>query len=168
MSDVELGRPRVAGAFALVCLITEGVAFLVREVLGGGAAGPFEVRKLPDGNRVAGFGVVLELPDGSFNLLFDRFEGVLATDLAVEEASEIGGDGGVGVSETVSAVEIDFVSGGVVIIGDDAVDAGEVASKVGVVGEGTSVDIEGSWRFRSLSCMIPASTFRSESSSLRR
>ena len=100
MSDVELGRPRVAGAFAFVFRITDGVAFLPREELVG-TAGPLELRKLtPDGYRAVGLGVVLESPEGSFILLLGGFIGVLTIDFAVPEASEIGGDGGVRVSET--------------------------------------------------------------------
>ena len=167
VSEVEFGNPRVAGALVLVCRITEGVAFLVRVELGG-AVGPLEVRKFPDGNRVVGLGVVLESPEGNFNLLFGGFIGVLAIGLVVAEASDIGGDGGVGVSETVSVVETDLVSGGVVIMGEEAVDAGEPSSKAGELGAVRSVAIEGSWRFRSLSCIISASIFRSESSSRSR
>jgi hypothetical protein len=45
--DVELGRPRVAGAFALAFRMTEGVAFLAREELVG-AVSPLEFRKVDD------------------------------------------------------------------------------------------------------------------------
>lgn len=70
MREVEFGKPLVGGAFALVFLITEGVAFLVR-VAAGVTAGPLELRGLPEGYLdAAGFGVVLEFPDGSFSLLF--------------------------------------------------------------------------------------------------
>ena len=72
--DVELGMPRVAGALFLAFRITAGVAFLLRDVLGGGCGvarvGPLDVRKLPDGILVFGFGVVLESAVGSFILLF--------------------------------------------------------------------------------------------------
>lgn len=147
--------------------MTAGVAFLFRTELGGATVGPLDVRNVPEGIRVIGFGVVLESPEGSFSLLAGRFIGVFI-DCAVVEASEIGGDGGVGVSETVSLVEIDLVSGGVVIIGDEAVEAGEPSSNEGVLGAVMSVDIEGYCRFRSLFCIISASTFRSDSSSRRR
>jgi hypothetical protein len=167
VSDVEFGMPRVAGAFVFAFRITAGVAFLMRVELGG-AVGPLEVLKFPDGILVLGLGVVLESPEGSFNLLFGGFIGVLAIGLAEAEASEIGGDGGVGVSETVSLVETDLVSGGVVIMGEDDVEAGEPSSKDGVFGAVRSVEIEGNCRFRSLSCIISASTFKSESSSRRR
>jgi len=167
VSEVELGKPRVAGAFVLVFPITEGVAFLALVELIG-AAGPLELPRFPDGIRVVGLGVVLESPEGSFSLLLDGFIGVFTIGLADEEASDIGGDGGVGVSDTVSVVETDFVSGGVVTIGDDAVDVGERPSSDGELGAVISVDIEGYWRFRSLSCMISASIFRSDSSSRRR
>lgn len=58
-------------------------------------------------------------------LVFSGLIGVVATGLAFAEASDMGGDGGVAASELVSAVEIDLVPGGVVIIGDDAVERGE-------------------------------------------
>jgi hypothetical protein len=161
--DVEFGKPRVGGAFVRVVLITEGVAFLVRVELAG-AAGPLELRRFPDGYRGAvGFGVVLESPEGSLSLLFGRLTGV-ANGLAFAEASDIGGEGGVGVSEIVSFVDTDFVSGGVVIIGDEAVETGDD----GEFGAVISVAMDGSWRFRSLPCIISASTFRSESSSRSR
>lgn len=162
--DVEFGKPRVGGAFARVFLMTDGVAFLVRVELGG-AAGPLEVRKLLDGYRdAAGFGVVLESPEGSLSLLFGGFTGVFANGLAFADASDIGGEGGVGVSEIVSFVDTDFVSWGVVIIGDEAVETGDD----GEFGAVISVAMIGNWRFRSLPCIISASTFRSESSSRNR
>ncbi len=156
----------MAGALLLAFRITEGVAFLAREELVG-AVGPLELRRFPDGYRAAGFGVVLESPVGSFSLLLGGFIGVLTICLADPEASEIGGDGGVGVSDTVSVVEIDLVSGGVVIIGDEAVEVGE-PSNDGEFGAVISVVMWGSCRFRSLSCMISASILRSESSSRSR
>jgi len=161
-----LGKPLVAGALALAFRMTDGVAFLAREELVG-AVGPLELRRFDDGYRDVGLGVVLESPEGSFSLLFGGFIGVFAIGLADPEASEIGGDGGVGVSETVSVVDTDLVSGGVVIIGDEAVDVGEPANE-GELGAVMSVDREVSWRFRSLSCMISASILRSDSSSRRR
>jgi hypothetical protein len=145
--------------------MTAGVAFLARAVLLG-AAGPLELRRFPDGYRAVGFGVVLESPEGSFSLLVGGFIGVFSIGLAEPDASEIGGDGGVGVSETVSAVEIDLVSGGVLIMGEDAVDVGE--SPDGEPSVARSVDNEGSCRFRSLFCIISASIFKSESSSRSR
>ena len=45
--DCEFGMPRVAGAFDLAFLMTEGVAFLVRVAVVG-AVSPCEVRKFPD------------------------------------------------------------------------------------------------------------------------
>jgi hypothetical protein len=168
VSDVEFGIPRVAGAFDFAFRMSAGVAFRFLVVLGGGTVGPREVRKFPEGILVLGFGVVLESPEGSLSLLAGGFPGVLAIGLADAEASEIGGDGGVGVSETVSLVEIDLVSGGVVIIGEEAVETGEPPSKDGVFGAVRSVDIVGYCRFRSLSCIISASTLRSDSSSRSR
>lgn len=166
VSEVELGRPRVAGAFALALRISDGVAFLAREELVG-AVGPLELRRLDEGILAIGLGVVLESPEGSFILLFGGFIGVLTTGLAEPEASEMGGDGGVGVSETVSFVDTDLVSGGVVIIGEEAVELGEPAIE-GELGAVMSVVSEVRWRFRSLSCMISASILRSDSSSRRR
>lgn len=58
-------------------------------------------------------------------MLFGGFIGVFAIGLVVAEASDMGGEGGVGVSETVSVVDTDLVSGGVVIIGEEAVEVGE-------------------------------------------
>lgn len=166
--DCEFGMPRVAGAFVLAFLMTDGVAFLFRDAVLG-AGGPLEARKFPDGSRLAaGFGVVLESPDGSFNLLFGRFKGVFATGFVVFDDSDIGGDGGVGVSDTVSTVETDFVSGGVVTIGDEPVDVGEPSSYAGELGAVISVASEASWRFRNLSCMTSASILRSPSSSRSR
>ncbi len=156
----------MAGAFAFAFRMTEGVAFLVREELVG-AVGALEVRKFEGGYREAGLGVVLESPEGSLILLFGGFIGVLTTGLAEPEASEMGGDGGVGVSETVSVVDTDLVSGGVVIIGEEAVDVGE-PTREGEFGAVMSVVMEVSCRFRSLSCMISASILRSDSSSRRR
>lgn len=168
VSDVEFGRPRVAGAFVLAFRITAGVAFLIRvELVGAVTGGPLELRRLPDGYRAAGLGVVLESPEGSFILLFGGFIGVLSIRFAEPEASEIGGDGGVGVSDTVSVVEIDLVSGGVVIMGEEAVEVGE-SPKEGEFGAVISVAIFGTCRFLSLSCIISASILRSDSSSLRR
>jgi hypothetical protein len=159
--DVEFGKPRVAGAFVFAFRITDGVAFLVRVELVG-IDGPLELRRPPDGYRGAvGFGVVLESPEGSFSLLFGGFTGVFAIGLAFAEASDIGGDGGVRVSDAISGVDSNFVSGGVVMNGEEAVEFGED----GELGAVMSVAIGESCRFRSLSCMISASTFRSDSSS---
>lgn len=110
---------------------------------------------------------MLESPEGSLILLVGGFIGVLIMGLADADASEIGGDGGVGVSEIVSVVDTDLVSGGVVIIGEEVVDEGE-PGKTGEYGAVMSVVMEASCRFRSLSCMISASILRSESSSRSR
>lgn len=112
--------------------------------------------------------MVLESPEGSLSLLFGALMGVRAG-FVVPEASDIGGEGGVGVSDTVSVVETDFVSGGVVIIGEEAVDTGEsTPSREGEFGAVISVAIVGNCRFRSFSCMISDSTFRSDNSSRNR
>jgi hypothetical protein len=135
----------VAGALARTFRITDGVASLLRAGVGAADAGPLELRKLPDGILVAGLGVVLESPDGNFNLLFGGFIGVLAIGFVVSDASDIGGDGGVGVSDTVSTVETDLVSGGVLIIGEEAVELKDLSgSKAGELGAVISVDNDGS------------------------
>lgn len=98
VSDEELGKPLVAGALARVLRITEGVAFLFRTELDNGVADVLEPRKLPVAaayRGAAGLGVVLESPEGNLSLLFGRLIGVFATSLALAEASDIGGDGGV-------------------------------------------------------------------------
>lgn len=108
---------------------------------------------------------MLESPEGSLSLLLGWLTGVFATRRAFAEASDIGGDGGVGVSSMAIFVEVEFVSGGVVIIGDEAVDEGEPSGELGAV---MSVAIEESCRFRSLSCRISASILRSDNSSRSR
>ena len=87
------------------------------------------------------------------------------------DLSETGGDGGVGASDVPE--EIDFV-GGVARIGDEAVVVGE-SSDIDDCGREIFVPSGGGFRSclravpasacRSLSCLISASTFRSESSS---
>lgn len=91
------------------------------------------------------------------------------------EASDIGGEGGSWTSETVSAVDMDLVSGGVVTSGELAVDCGDEGStfrsKVGDSGTEMSVEMVERWRdscFLILSCRSSASILRSESSSRRR
>jgi hypothetical protein len=158
--DVELGSPRVAGAFVRVFRMTDGVAIRFRTVLMGVGPGPMELRRLEEMLRTEGLGVVLELPEGSFNLLLGGLIGVFETGRVVAEASDIGGEGGVGVSETACIVDNDRISGGVVIIGDEAVETGEDGESGAVI----SVERD-RCLFRSLSCMISASIFKSESSS---
>jgi hypothetical protein len=68
--------------------------------------------------------------------------GVLGGATAGAEASEIGGDGGVAVLETV--VDADF-EGGVVVIGDEAVEVGD-ASDTGECGAFPPVASNGGWR----------------------
>jgi hypothetical protein len=111
---------------------------------------------------------VLESPEGSLSLLLGGLLGVIAIACrAVAEASDIGGEGGVGAPDTEAPVEIDFVSGGVVIMGEDEAELrGE--SLAGELGAVMSVAIGASCRFRSLSCMISASILRSDSSSRSR
>jgi hypothetical protein len=146
--------------------LTDGVA---RAELVG-IVGTFAVRTGRAEEYRVGFGVVLDSPDGS-RILLGGFIGVLIADLgAFPEASEIGGEGGVGVSEMVSVVETDFVSGGVVIIGEEAAESGE-PPREGEFGAVISVDMEGralALCFLNLSCKISASTLRSDSSSRSR
>lgn len=171
MSDVELGSPRVAGAFVFVLRMRDGVAFRLRAELVG-TAGPLELRiLLEDGYRwAAGLGVVLELPDGSLSLLFGGLRGVFISTLlvvvAVAEASDIGGEGGVRVSVTEAPVDVVLDPRGVIIIGDETLELGEPIE--GELGAEMSVWIAASCRFRSLSCIISASILRSDSSSRSR
>jgi hypothetical protein len=114
-------------------------------------------------------GVALSPPEGILILLGGGFIGVLSCVGALVDLSETGGEGGVGVSETVSAVETDFVSapGGVLISGDDATESGDRAIS-GEFGAVMSVEMVGRLRalcFFNLSCMISASILRSDSSS---
>lgn len=151
--DVEFGTPRVAGALEAAFRISEGVGRLLEVLL---ELAPY-----------LGFGVTLRSPEGSRNLVGGGFMGVFFEGLASLDASDIGGDGGVGVSETVSEVDTDLVSGGVVIIGEDATDVGD-PPEYGEASAAMSVSKDGSWRavaFSSLSCAISASIFRSDSSS---
>jgi hypothetical protein len=162
--DVEFGKPLVGCDLFVALRISEGVALVLFVGTGG-----FLVVRLVETKR-EGLGVVLESPVGSRTLLC-WFCGVFRIVLgaALTEVSEIGGEGGVGVSDTVSAVPTDLVSGGVVIKGEEATDSGEWSN--GESGDVISVVREGSVRvlcFLSLSCMISASILRSESSSRSR
>lgn len=133
--DVEFGNPLVAGALLAEFRIKEGVARLLA------------VGRLVDGfvefDPYLGFGVTLKSLEGTRNLVGGGAMGVLVEGKASRETSDIGGDGGVGVSETVSEVDTDFVSGGVVIIGEEATDIGE-ALEYGEESAGMCVDNEGS------------------------
>ena len=104
--------------------------------------------------------------------LENEVAGVIA--VVGSDFSETGGDGGVGVSETVD--EVDLV-GGVAIVGEDAVVVGECSDTddwgLGIpwprdVGFCIRCRSVTNSACRSLSCMISASTLRSESSSRRR
>ena len=88
-----------------------------------------------------------------------------------KDLSEVGGEGGVGVSE--AAEEVDLV-GGVAMVGDDAVVSGESSDIeergleiAGLMGESLRKcrRSETASARRSLSCIISASTLRSDSSS---
>lgn len=69
--------------------------------------------------------MLLVSPEG-MRILLGGFIGVRIAFDSFADDSDIGGDGGVGVSDTVSAVETDFVSGGVVISGEEAPEFGEL------------------------------------------
>jgi hypothetical protein len=161
--EFEFGTPLVPNLLLGAVRSAEGVARV--ELIG--IVGAFTVRTGRVGGYRGGFGVVLDSPDGS-RIFLVGFIGVLMPDFgAFPEVSEMGGDGGVGVSDTVSVVETDFVSGGVVIMGEEAAESGEPARE-GEFGAVISVDIIGkalALCFRSLSCIISASIFRSDSSS---
>jgi hypothetical protein len=161
VKDVEFGRPLVGADLVVAFRITEGVALVELT----GIDGPLIDREAEA--SLDGFGVVLRSADGNL-ILLGGFIGVFICLGAVPDASEMGGEGGVGVSDTVSVVETDFVSGGVVTNGDEAAELGD-PSKEGELGAVISVDMV--WRFRapcflSLSCMISTSILRSDSSSL--
>lgn len=121
----ELGRPFVAEAFPAVFLARYGAFCEFPPRL-------FDTRDRGRGREevegMRGFGVVLWSPLGVRILLGGGCIGVLMAlngFLALAEESEMGGEGGVGVSETLPTVDIDFVSGGVSAIGDEAVEFGE-------------------------------------------
>ena len=107
-----------------------------------------------------GRGVVLGSELGIFNcvILLVAFAGIAVTD-----ASDIGGDGGVGVSET--DVDVDFGCGGVDKVGDDKLVGGDTSE----TGErGRFVRITPPSARRSFPCVISASIFISETSSRSR
>lgn len=148
--------------------LTEGVGRLED----AGMDGPRDDRSgcAEDGYRI-GLGVTLRSAEGA-RMRLGGLRGVRKALGAFDERSEIGGEGGVGVSEIVSAVETDLLSGGVVIRGDEAMESGDISpAKEGVFGAVMSVDNIGSCLLScrlSLSCKISASIFRSPSSSRRR
>lgn len=118
-----------------------------------------------------GLGVMLWSADGRRDL---RVVGAGVFAVAIfgkgAEASDMGGEGGSWISDTVSAVEMDFVSGGVRISGELAVEFGEW-SKAGDSGMVSSVEMAERWRsscFLILSWRMSASILRSESSSRNR
>lgn len=158
--DVEFGSPLVGADLVVAFRITDGVALVGLT----GTEGPLidlEAEAILDG-----FGVVLRSADGNL-ILLGGFIGVFICLGALADDSEMGGEGGVGVSDTVSVVETDFVSGGVVTKGDEVAELGD-PSKEGEFGAVISVDIVGRFRapcFLSLSCIISASILRSDSSS---
>lgn len=169
VSDAEFGKPLgcvVRGRAAV--RLTEGVGRLEDD----GIDGPREDRSgcAEDGYRI-GLGVTLRSADGA-RMRLGGLRGVRNALGAFDERSEMGGEGGVGVSEIVSAVETDLLSGGVVIRGDEAMESGDISpANEGVCGAVMSVDNIGSCLLScrlSLSCNISASIFKSPSSSRRR
>lgn len=92
--------------------------------------------------KVLGLGVTLLSADGRRDLLVVS-AGVFAAAAALgrcAEASDMGGEGGSCNSDTVATVDMDLVSGGVVISGELAVEFGD-AAKVGVSGMDRSVEM---------------------------
>lgn len=147
--------------------LTEGVGRL-EDV---GMDGPRDDRNgcAEEGYRI-GLGVTLRSADGA-RMRLGGLRGVRKALGAFDERSETGGEGGVGVSEIVSAVDTDLLSGGVVMRGDEAIESGDISPAEGVFGAVMSVDNTGSCLLScrlSLSCKISASIFRSPSSSRRR
>jgi len=161
---------------ARVVLVGSGFAAGVRVALLVVATRVPGARALDDAVEAEnlGLGVILWSADGSRDFLCVAGPGVLiGAPLAFgsgAEASDMGGDGGSWISETVSAVERDLVSGGVVISGELAVEFGE-RSNVGDSGTDMSVEIADKCRnscFLILSWRISASIFRSDNSSRNR
>jgi hypothetical protein len=116
------------------------------------------------------FGVLLFSAEEDGSRLFRGGAGALSPPILGKgtEVSDIGGDGGSCISDAVSAVDNDLVSGGVMIIGELAVECGEL-QKEGEPGTEMSVEMVDKWRdscFLILSCRISASILRSASSSL--
>ena len=158
---VEVGRPWAAEGRGAGVRIALEVA--IREV---GARPDVEEPK------AFGLGVAPMSTEGRRILRCAAGPGVLVAGTLESdaEASDLGGEGGSWISETVSTVEIDLLSGGVMTNGELAVDCGE-CSNIGDPGMERSVEMVERWRascFLILSCRISASIFRSESSSRRR
>lgn len=132
--------------------------------------------RLPDGRRVAGarllgFGVVLRSVEGMRDLFCEETAGVLSLEDGLgrgAEASDMGGEGGsFTASGSLPTGRRESSPGGVLIIGELAVDRGE-SSYMSESGMEMSVEMADRWRvsaFLILSCMISASILRSESSS---
>lgn len=157
----------MAGALFVAFLMTVGVT-----LVGFEGIVPLDCRigrEVVDETR-DGFGVVLESAEG-IRVLEIGFIGVRIAVVCLVDVSEMGGDVGVGVSDTVSMVETDLVSGGVVTMGEEATEFGE-RSKDGKLGSAMSAVAMGDTSrlscFLSLPCVISASILRSESSSRSR
>ena len=82
-----------------------------------------------DGYRI-GLGVTLRSADGA-RMRLGGLRGVRNALGPFDERSEMGGEGGVGVSEIVSAVDTDLLSGGVLIRGDEAMESGDISPEIG-------------------------------------
>ena len=126
-----------------------------------------------DAVNALGFGVMLFSAEGS--LLFRCGAGVFSPPPILgkgNEASDMGGDGGSWSSSVVvSAADIALRSGGVMIIGELAVECGELQNDGDPGIEEMSVEREERWRdscFLILACRISASILRSASSSRSR
>lgn len=122
------------------------------------------------GMEVFGLGVMVRSIEGSLDFFLSVGAGVLSLEAGlgrVDEASDMGGDGGSLGRASLLAGGKETSSGGVEMSGELAVDLGEF-SNVGDSGIDISVDIVDKWRssdFLILSCIISASTLRSDSSS---
>lgn len=121
---------------------------------------------------VFGLGVMLRSAEGRRDLFWADGAGVFSMELGLgkgAEASDIGGDGGsLRVGAPLFEGGNDMSSGGVVTRGELAIEERGESSNVGDSGMEISVEMADRWRisaFLILSCMISASTFRSDSSS---
>lgn len=124
-SDVEGG---------ILCDVARPAVVFVAVGRGAGVrvAAPAVAERAPGGRELMeaetcfGFGVMLWSADGSRDFFCIVEPGVLAGAILGSgiETSDIGGEGGSWISATSSLVEVAIVSGGVVIIGELAVEIG--------------------------------------------
>lgn len=110
--------------------MTDGVAFLIRSFLPV-TAEPREFRKPDDAYLAVALGVTLISLEGSLNLDLGALVGVLIEAFIGPEVSDIGGDGGVSFPGFMKS--IGFVSGVVVINGEEVLLSGESNSSETVV-----------------------------------